>query len=74
MTLPLALPRVDAHELHRVSAFHAGVRILSFLADGIEMAVRRAAFLAPRYEVVEISVERGEVVAAWRDGRRVESK
>lgn len=73
MSLPAVAPTY-VHQLHRVSVFHANLRLLSFLADGIELAVRRAEFLAPRYEVVEISVERGEVVAAWRDGRRVESK
>lgn len=72
MSLP-ALP-VATDRLHRVSAFHAGVRILSFLAPTYELAVRRAEFLAPKWRDVEISVERGDVVAAWRDGRRVESK
>jgi len=73
MSLPLALP-VAVDRLHRVSAFHAGVRILSFLAPTYELACKRAEFMAPRWSVVEISVERGEVVATWRDGRRVETK
>ena len=72
MSLP-ALP-VATDRLHRVSAFHAGVRILSFLAPSYELAVVRAVYMASRWRDVEISVERGEVVAAWRDGVKVESK
>lgn len=72
MILP-ALPAAT-DRLYRVSAFHANVRVLSFLAPTYELALERARFLAPRWSDVEVSADRGEVVAAWRDGRQVESK
>lgn len=51
--------------LYRVSVYLRGTRLMSFLADGIGAAMERARFLAPRYEVVEISADEGFVVASW---------
>lgn len=51
--------------LYRVSVFHDGLRLMSFLAEGIGAAMARATFLAGRYEVVEIGADEGFVVAQW---------
>lgn len=55
--------------LYRVSVFHAGIRLMTFLANGIGEAMRRAQFLAPKYEVVEIGADEGFVVASWMQSK-----
>lgn len=55
--------------LYRVSVFHAGIRLMTFLANGIGEALTQAQFLAPKYEVVEIGADEGFVVASWMQSK-----
>jgi hypothetical protein len=54
--------------LYRVRTYAAGLPFLSFWARGISAALSRAAWLAPRYECVEVHGDGGFVVASWREG------
>jgi hypothetical protein len=63
-------PALDAGQvstLYRVRTYAAGIPLLSFWARGIGAALSRAAWLAPRHEVVEVHAA-GGIVASWHGG------
>jgi len=67
MLHPALVPGQSA-ALYRVRTYAAGMPLLSFWARGIAAALSRAAWLAPRYECVEVHGDGGYVVASWRNG------
>lgn len=67
MIHPALVPGQSA-ALYRVRTYAAGMPLLSFWARGIAAALSRAAWLAPRYECVEVHGDGGYVVASWRNG------
>lgn len=57
--------------LYRVRTYASGLPLLSFWARGIAAALSRAAYLAPRHEVVEVHGDGAVIVASWRNGEVV---
>lgn len=66
---PVAPAPVRRASLYRVSVFHGGLRLMAWLVHGIGAALTQAQFLAPKYEVVEVSADEGFVVASWMQSK-----